>query len=215
MKNLLIKELRLAFHPAAYLFLALSAMLLIPNYPYYVVFFYGCLGVFFVCINGRENQDVTYCALLPIRKADIVKARFVSCVSLEAVQVLLAVLFAVLRAIWIPGPNAAGMDANAAFFGLALVMLGLFNLIFFPLYYKNPLKVGVPFLVACVVLVVYLVLAEAPVYVVPYVRDVIDTPDPANLTPKLLILAAGLILYSVFTYAAYRMAKRRFERIDL
>ena len=48
MKNLLLKEYRLAMHPTVLIFLALSAMLLIPSYPYYVVFFYTALGVFFV-----------------------------------------------------------------------------------------------------------------------------------------------------------------------
>ena len=43
MKNLLMKELRLALHPAAVMFLALSAMLLIPNYPMYVILFYTSL----------------------------------------------------------------------------------------------------------------------------------------------------------------------------
>ena len=58
MKNLLYKELRLALHPTAILFLFLSAMLLIPGYPYYVVFFYTCLGIFCICRNGRESRDI-------------------------------------------------------------------------------------------------------------------------------------------------------------
>ena len=38
--NLLFKkEMRLAMHPASLGFLALSALLLVPNYPYYVTFF--------------------------------------------------------------------------------------------------------------------------------------------------------------------------------
>ena len=51
MKALLQKELRLAMHPAALLFLALSALLIIPNYPYYVTFFYTTLGIFFYLLN--------------------------------------------------------------------------------------------------------------------------------------------------------------------
>ena len=38
MKKLLYKEIRLGMHPTNPLFLGLSAMLLIPNYPYYVIF---------------------------------------------------------------------------------------------------------------------------------------------------------------------------------
>ena len=58
MKNLLLKEWRLALHPAALLFLCLSSMLLIPSYPYFVIFFYTCLGLFFICLSGRENKDI-------------------------------------------------------------------------------------------------------------------------------------------------------------
>lgn len=59
MKNLMRKELLLAMHPASVLFLLLSAMLLIPNYPYYVICFYTCLGTFFICLTGRENRDTS------------------------------------------------------------------------------------------------------------------------------------------------------------
>ena len=46
MKNLMRKELVLAMHPASVLFLLLSAMLLIPNYPYYVICFYTAWAPF-------------------------------------------------------------------------------------------------------------------------------------------------------------------------
>jgi hypothetical protein len=46
MKNLLRKEIFLSLHPTAPIFLILSMMLMIPNYPYYVVFFYTGMAVF-------------------------------------------------------------------------------------------------------------------------------------------------------------------------
>ena len=39
MKNLLYKEFRLAIHPTVYIFFLLTALLLVPSYPYYVSFF--------------------------------------------------------------------------------------------------------------------------------------------------------------------------------
>ena len=48
MKALIKKEFKLALHPTVPLFWLLSAMLIIPNYPYYVAFFYTTLGLFFV-----------------------------------------------------------------------------------------------------------------------------------------------------------------------
>lgn len=56
MKELLKKEISLVLHPTNWLFLALSALVLVPNYPYYVTFFYTGLGIFFLCLSGRENQ---------------------------------------------------------------------------------------------------------------------------------------------------------------
>ena len=106
MKNLLYKELKLALHPTTYLFLGLSALLLIPNYPYYITFFYTTLGIFFLCLNGRENRDIYYSMLLPIRKRENVKARFVTVVIVELLQILLAVPFAVLRNNFYPEGNA-------------------------------------------------------------------------------------------------------------
>jgi len=41
------KDLRLAAHPMMYVFALFGVMLIIPNYPYTVVFFYGLLGIFF------------------------------------------------------------------------------------------------------------------------------------------------------------------------
>ena len=76
MKNLLYKELRLSLHPTMYLFLAMPAMLLIPSYPYYVAFMYTCLAVYFTFLFAREQNDIFYTAMLPIRKTDVVKAAF-------------------------------------------------------------------------------------------------------------------------------------------
>ena len=38
MKDLVYKELKLALHPAAIIFLCLSSMLMIPSYPYFIIF---------------------------------------------------------------------------------------------------------------------------------------------------------------------------------
>jgi len=75
MKELLFKEFKLAAHPTTYLFLFLGAMLLIPAYPYFVAFIYTCLGIFFIFLSARENQDILYTVSLPVRKRDVVKSR--------------------------------------------------------------------------------------------------------------------------------------------
>lgn len=211
MLRLLKKEIRLATHPTAPAFLLLSAMLLIPNYPYYVAFFYTSLAVFFTCLTGRENQDVHFTLLLPVRRADVVKARFLFVMLLEAAQMLTAALFALLRRLLMDVPNAAGMDANLSLFALALVMLGVFHIVFFPMYYKDVKKVGKPFLWGSAAVFAYILLAEAAAHAVPFVRDVLDTPDPEFLAEKAAVLAGGLIVYLSLTALSYRRSAGAFE----
>lgn len=214
-KKLLKKELRLALHPTALLFLLLSAMVLIPSYPYYVVFFYTGLGVFFTCLSGRENHDVSFTLLLPVSRRQLVAARFGAVALLELAQVVAVALFALVRrALPIP-PNAAGMEANLALLGLALPMLGLFHLVFFGMYYRDVNKVGAPFGVSAIVTFVYIVAAEALCHTVPFFRDRLDTPDPLYLPEKLAVLAAGAAVYILLTLAALGRAQRRFAEQDI
>lgn len=215
MKKLLKKELALSVHPTAPIFLALSSMLLIPNYPYYVVFFYTGLAVFFTCLAGRENNDVFYTLMLPVAKKDIVRARFTVVVLLEMAQLICAVPFAVIRQnMPLPG-NQVGMDANVALFGLSLILFGIFNFIFFRIYYGDVNKVGKAFGWSSIWIFVFITAAEACAHAVPFVRDRLDTTDPQFLAEKLAVLAAGLAVYFILTAAVYRRSVRTFETIDL
>ena len=47
MKTLLYKQLRLVCHPMTPVFCLFGFMVIIPNYPYTVIFFYVMLGLFF------------------------------------------------------------------------------------------------------------------------------------------------------------------------
>ena len=89
MKTLLYKQLRLVCQPMTLVFCLFGAMLLIPAYPYTVMWFYVMLGLFFSFLNGREQKDVYYSALLPIRKRDTVKANclFVGLIELLALLI--------------------------------------------------------------------------------------------------------------------------------
>jgi hypothetical protein len=215
MKNLLYKEARLALHPTSVIFLSLSAMMLIPDYPYYVIYFYTTLGIFFTCLGGRENHDIFYTMLLPVRKEDIVKARFVSVVVMQLAQIVLAAGFATMRRVLDMPGNQVGMDANIAFFGFSFLLLGLFNLVFFTKYYQNTDKVGFSYLSGSVVIAIFIVIAESSVHMVPFMRDCLDTRDPEFLGAKLLVLAAGMASYVALTLVAYRKSTRSFELLDL
>ena len=215
MKALLRKEFRLVMTPTIPLFWLCSAMVLIPSYPYYVIFFYTTLGLFFACMLGRENHDVEYTLSLPIGKRDAVTARFLFALIVEGVQLILTAVFAWLRGILALPPNAAGMEANAAFFGLSLLLLGVYHAVFFTRYYRAPQKVGVAFAVSSTVVFLVILALEICAHVLPFFREVLDTPDPQHLPEKLIVLACGAVFFAVSTYLTYRRCCKTFEALDL
>ena len=83
MSKLLYKEWRLAVHSVVYLFLLIGALLLVPAYPYGMIFFFGCLGLYFTSQFARENSDAFYTATLPIKKRHVVKSKCLLFVSIE------------------------------------------------------------------------------------------------------------------------------------
>lgn len=213
--KLIAKEFRLALHPTSYIFIILSAMLCIPNYPYYVIFFYTGLAIFFTCLSGRENHDVFYSMTLPVSRRDIVAARFSSAVLLQLMQLAAAVPFAFLHASFDMPGNTVGMDANTAFFGFSLLMLGIFNITFFTQYYADVKKVGKAFVIASTVYFIAMLALETLAHVLPFMRDIADTPDPQNMGVKLIILAAGAAAYILLTLTAYKISLKSFIKQDL
>ena len=132
MKTLLYKQFRLLCHPMTLIFCLFGAMVLIPNYPYSVTFFYVTLGLFFTFLNMREQKDIYYSALLPIRKRDAVKAAMVFTVFIELLSVVITALFCLLSARIQPGKdNAVGMDGNFMLLGVGFLLYAVFNLVFF------------------------------------------------------------------------------------
>ena len=215
MKKLLMKEFSLALHPTNIIFLLFGAMLLIPSYPYYVVFFYTALGIFFVCLTGRENRDIAYSMLLPVRKSDIVRARMLFACVLETAQAVLCVPFILLRQWVMPFENPVGMDANWALLGFAFVLLGVFNAVFFPKYYQNPNKVGGAFLWGSFAMMLFMLASEMLVHIIPFFRDVLDGMDSMHQGVRLLTLLTGFMVYGLLNVVSCRKACRIFEKLDL
>lgn len=215
MKDLLIKEYRLAMHPTSIIFLSFVAMVMIPNYPYEVNYFYTTLGIFFICLTGRENKDIYYSMLLPICKKDIVKARFYLICSIELLQLFLTVPFVLLKMALGSMPNQVGMDANVAFFGMGFLLFGIFNLCFLTGYYKDVNQVGRAFGISSILVFVYIAIEIILVHAIAFLRDYADTPDPQYMGSKIVILLAGVLLYLIFTFVAYKKSVRTFDAFDL
>lgn len=215
MKKLFWKEWKLAFHVTVALFWALSAMVMIPGYPYYVICFYTALGLYFVCLTGRENNDLTYTLMLPVQKRDVVRARILFAAVIEGIQLLCMLPFLMIRHGLGLGANPVGMDANVAFLGFCLLLYGLYNRMFFPAYFAAPDKVGKVFGFCAVGMFLLICVLEALDHMLPLMRDCLDTPDPQNMGPKLITLALGLLAFGLLTWISLRKSINHFEKLDV
>ena len=214
MKTLLYKQLRLACHPMTPVFCLSGIMLLIPNYPYSVAFFYVTLGLFSTFLNMREQKDIYYSALLPLRKRDTVRAAVAFTVLVELLSVVITALFCLLSAKLQPGKdNAVGMDANLMLLGAGFVLYGVFNLVFFICLYRSGYKVGAAYLKANLALWPMMLLAEALPHF-PSLMWLNRVDVRANLR-QIPILLFGMAVFAVLTILAYRRSARLYERVDL
>ena len=215
MKALQYKEWKLAMSPVPFFFLALSGLLLIPNYPYYVTFFYNSLGIFLFFQSCRENRDVYYMMLLPVTKREMVRARVRTVMDLQLLQVLVCIPFLFIRAQYGQLKNEVGIEANTAFLGLSFVLMGAFNAVFLPMHYKNGYDLGKPFVVSCIVQFFAIVLLETLDHIVPYMKTVCESYAPADLIRQLPVLLGGVAVYELEVWLAYRKSAARFEKVDL
>lgn len=216
--RLIKKEFALCLHPTSLIFLLFAAFVFIPNYPYEVMFFFSGLSVFFICITSRENGDLAFTCNLPVRKSDVAAARILFCVILQAALLCLAAVFTVIKQLAFPLEqqiNMAGMMANTAFLGFGAMLLGAFNVIYFPLYFRKPQSVGVPFLLASTALFVLIAFLIALRFSVPLFMEVLNTTDPLNMPAKLSVLISGLAVYGVLTALAVFMSVKNFDKVDL
>lgn len=219
MKNFLNKEIKLCLSAVNYLFLFFTCMILIPNYPCYVPFFYICLSIFFIFNNSELNRDIAYSMTLPIKKKDIVKSRVILVSCYQIVAILFTIPFSILVKKFIPNGNLAGIDANVAFYGFVMIALTLFNFIFFTNFYKRGEKPGRAFLFGSIAYwVAYLVL-EFPIWMSSAVEisffNFLDSVDSASQIKQLPILAVGILIFILGWILTYKKSASNFEKLDL
>lgn len=218
MNKMLKKEFSLCLHPTAILFMALSVLVFVPNYPYEVIFFFSGLSTFFICLTARENGDVAFSCFLPVKKSHVPLSRILMTVILQCTLIVITANMVTIKEVAFPHDlqvNLAGNMANLAFLGFGTFILGVFNIIFFPLHFKSPDKVGVPFVLASVAIFVIITLLIVLRWTVPFFSQTLLTVDPENIGSKVIVLVVGLVLYALLSVAAAWVSIKRFEKVDL
>ena len=211
MMTLLYKEIRLCAHPTSIVFAFLGCLVLVPAYPYSVIFLFGCLAPYITFVNARETNDAWYTATLPVTKRESVRAKCLLIVSLQLFQLLFSIPFTLLRrALGVPN-NPVGLDATLAWYGFGLMIYAAFDLAFFPAFYKSGYKAGKAFIVASVPMLLGMIAAESTAHI----PALAWLDSDAHWRRQLPVLAAGMACYAALLPLACRISEGRFERVDL
>ena len=217
MKNLMLKERKLAASPLSYLFIAFAAMTMIPGYPILVGSWFVCLGLFYSFQSARENNDVLYTVLLPIPKTDTVKAKFAFCIRIELISFAVMAVLTVLRMTVLreaaPYVTNVMMPANPVYLAFVLLIFTAFNTLFLGGFFKTGYAIGKPFLIFLIVGMLLVGVGET-LHHLPWFA-VLKATDTRSLLIQCAVLAAAAALYALLTLAAYRRSKKRFEELDL
>ena len=216
MKKLFYKEMKLSANPLTYLFIAFSAMTMIPSYPILVGSFFICLGIFHTYQQIREYDDVTYTVMLPVKKRDIVTAKYLFVLFIELTAFILCTLLTIIRmkilGTAVPYATNQLMNANMAYLGYTMIVFAVFNSIFLAVFFKTTYKIGKPFFIFCVVSFIIIIMGE----ILHHIPDLESLNNPSNLSmPQVVIFAIGVVVFMLCTWLSYQKAVKDFEGIDL
>ena len=216
MKKLFYKEMKLSANPLTYWFIAFSAMTMIPRYPILLGSFFICLGIFHTYQQIREYDDVTYTVMLPVKKRDIVTAKYLFVLFIELTAFILCTLLTIIRmkilGTAVPYATNQLMNANMAYLGYTMIVFAVFNSIFLAGFFKTTYKIGKPFIIFCVVSFIIIIIGE----ILHHIPDLESLNNPSNLSmPQAVIFAIGVVVFMPCTWLSYQKAVKDFEGIDL
>ncbi len=217
MNALMKKEMRLSALLLTYLFIGFAFMTLLPGYPILCGAFFINLGLFQCFQSAREANDIVFSALLPVAKRDVVRGKYQFSVLIELcgfalMAVLTLVRMTVLADAAVYRQNAL-MNANPFYLGCALVIFGVFNMIFIGGFFRTAYVIGKPFIAYIIVNFLLIGVAEA-LHHFPGL-DALNAFGFDHIGLQLITLLAGIIIYILLTLVSYNKSCENFDKIDL
>ena len=223
MKALLYKEFRLAVHPLCYFFICFFPLLILaPNYPMGISFLYIVVSypILFLGANkGQQSNDLYFTTLLPVRKRDIVKARTLTVTILTLMFIAISLIllpFAtnVLDAIAEEGAEGIpGLTIHefGVVIGLSLLGLGVTNLIFFPLYYRNGKSIVLSTLISTLFFAIYIMFVTIALpFIIPGVIGFLAK----SVLSQIITALVGFAIFCGLNYLTYRVSAKLLEKVD-
>ena len=216
MKNLLIKEFRLCASPLTWAFLAAGFFTLLPGYPILLGSFFISLGLLHSFQNGRETNDILFSILLPVPKADVVRAKYAFCGFIQLTGFLIMVVLTIIRMRLMGEAEVyrqnALMNAGPLFLTFVLLIFAAFNTVFLGGFFRTAYRTGIPFL-SFGITTFFLVAVGESLHFFPGL-EFLNEPNGERVGPQMIMLAVGLLIYLLSTWVSCRRSIRRMEMLD-
>lgn len=217
MYNLVMKDFKLGINPwfLAMPFL-LGALMLIPGWIYLLVpqyFFW--ISVPNIFGQFKAQNDLMLTMTLPVSKKDKVKARVIVMVILELLHIGVAMIFGLFTIHLYPNVDYLFFAPHMGFWGVCFVMLGIFNIIFIPMFYKTAYKYGAAMIASVVATLLFSIGVQWLAIQNSFIFDTFNGTGADHTMLQLTILLVGIAIFAVFTIVSYNIAIKRFEKVDI
>lgn len=214
MKSLLKMQFKLNFSLPLWLFPLFGAFVLIPDYPIIVGAGYIIVEAITFFRIMLANRSTEFALTLPVKKRDVSASICLVLVITQVVSLIISAAFAPLAKTLFPRGNIVGIDPNLAYFGIAFICFGTFNLIFFAKTFKTGYKFGLPALYGTIAFLLVYAAFECVVQAIPSVRAVLDGYARNGLLYRAAFCAAGAAIYALLTFSGIKKAGDNFEKAD-
>jgi ABC-2 type transport system permease protein len=217
MYNLVLKDLKLGVNPWFFVLpLIMGGLMLIPGWVYFLVPLYFCFITIPNMFGGFKSQnDLMFSTMMPVIKTDIVKSRIIVVVILELMHLLVAMIFSIFTFRLYPHLTYIFYPPHMGFWGLCFVMFAVFNILFLSIYYKTAYKYGAATTVSSMAAILFAGVAQWAGIQNAWVNDIFYGSGTDNTVLQLSILSAGIVIFIAFTLIAYRIAVKRFLRVEI
>ena len=213
----MLKEMKLSASPLSYIFILFGLMFFIPGYPILCSAFFVTLGIFQGFQYAREANDIEFSVLLPISKKDVVKGKYMFVCFIEACSLVLMLASTITRMTVLSDSvvyrTNALMNANLFALACALVIFGLFNVIFLGGFFRTAYNQGKPFITYIIAVFLLIGLFEA-LHHFPGL-EILNSFGSDHIGFQLMMLVSGLLIFLIMTGLSYKASCRNFELIDL
>lgn len=212
MKNLVYKELGLSINKFFYLLpLLLGVLMFIPGWIFLLVFYYFFwISVPQIYGGYLQQGDYNFLAVLPIKRKDIVSSKIYALFILEGLHLVFAVVFGLIH-IWIYGSWNFFFDLNLAFYGVGILLFGVFNLSFLPAYFKTAHFFGKPLIFATITTLIYGFVFEFGVAKFQFMRNIFE----GQINVQVIAFIVTTILGVLLSLVALKISQKRMMELDL